>query len=62
MKRNYCVVYRIGGTHRFEWKRTLPKSQPEAAKDLADIERMGYKAMLVDYDQSMTIGLPETYE
>ena len=60
--KTYCVVYRMGGTARFEWKRTFPKSRENAQKDLADIERMGYKAHVADFEQSLKIGLPETYE
>jgi hypothetical protein len=60
--KTYSVVYRIGGTERFEWKRTMPKSQQNATADMRDIERMGYKALLVDHEQSMKVGVPETYE
>lgn len=60
--RAYSVVYRIGGTERFEWKRTFPKSRQGAVVDLEDIERMGYRAYLVEHEQSMRIGLPETFE
>lgn len=60
--KTFCVVYGIGGTERFEWKRTFPKSREMAAKDQQEIARMGYKALLVDYAQSMAIGLPEMYE
>lgn len=59
--KTYSVVYRIGGTERFEWKRTVPKSLSEATKDKYDIERMGYKAMVVEHEQSMKVGLPSTY-
>ena len=60
--KTYSVVYRTGGIDRFEWKRTFPKSKDLAYQDMLDIERMGYKALLVDHEQSMRIGLPETWE
>lgn len=60
--KSYSVIYRIGGTDRFEWKRTFSKSRKGAEKDANDIERMGYKTLVVDHEQSLRIGLPETYE
>lgn len=59
----YCVVYRIGGTESFSWRRTLPTDSLEQADtQQAEIERMGYRCYLEDYDRSMAVGLPETAE
>ena len=58
----FCVVYRAGGTENFQWKRSLAMEQDEAEKALQDVTRMGYKAHMVNYAQSLAIGLPETYE
>ena len=61
-KNTFCVVYRVGGTDNFQWRRTLGMTKDEAVKAKADTERMGYRAMVVNYAESMAIGLPETYE
>jgi hypothetical protein len=58
----YCVVYRRGGSANFSWHRSLPMSKEEAQQARANTERMGYKAMMVNYRLSMSVGLPETYE
>lgn len=56
-----CVVFRTGGTSNFKWNRTVPQDQDEADKTFADTLRMGYPAYLVNYFESVRIGLPETY-
>lgn len=61
-KNTFCVVYRVGGTANFQWRRSLGMSRAEAEQAKLNTERMGYKAMLVNYAQSLAIGLPETYE
>lgn len=58
----FCVVYRMGGTDNFRWQRSLAMSRSEAEQARAEIERGGRKAMVVNYAQSMAIGLPDTYE
>jgi len=58
----FCVVYRVGGTANFQWKRTLGMTEAEAIECKASTERMGYRAMVANYAQSMAVGLPETYE
>ena len=58
----FCVVYRKGGTVNFTWHRTLGMSKVDAQKCKTDVERMGYRAMVANYAQSMAVGLPETYE
>jgi hypothetical protein len=58
----FCVVYRRGGSANFTWHRTLAMPKSEAQQACADTARMGYKAMVVNYAQSLAIGLPETYE
>ena len=57
----FCVVYRVGGTENFQWRRSLAMSRAEAEKAREETARMGYKTLLVNYHQSVTIGLPETY-
>jgi hypothetical protein len=61
LREAYCVVYRTGGTANFQWKRTCSMSKPEAEKALRDVVRMGYKGHIADYNQSVNIGLPDTY-
>lgn len=58
----FCVVYRRGGSANFTWHRSVAMSKPEAVQTCADTARMGYKAMVVNYAQSLAIGLPDTYE
>lgn len=64
MKKNilYCLVYRTGGTENFKWNRTLPMTKVEATEKKWELEKMGYKTLIVDYNQSLSIGLPEGYE
>lgn len=57
------VVYRTGGTERFEWRRSATlKPGTEADEALARVKAQGYEAFLVDAALSLAIGLPETYE
>ena len=61
-RQHWCVVYRRGGTANFTWHRSVAfDDKAKAEKALADTKRMGYAAYLVDYEQSMKIGLPDTY-
>lgn len=59
---DHCVVYRTGGTDNFAWHRTSAMTEKEANACRPEVERMGYKAMVVRYSTSLSIGLPETYE
>ena len=61
MKTTYCVVYRTGGTANFQWHRTIAMSKEAAQECAVDNRKMGYPSMVVNYQQSLTIGLPETY-
>lgn len=59
----FCIVYRIGGTHNFRWLRSIPIQSREAAEGARrDTEKMGYKALVAPYYQSLNLGLPETFE
>jgi hypothetical protein len=58
----YCVVYRVGGTENFKWRRTLAMSESEADEARERTLRMGYPAFKEVYEHSLAIGLPETYE
>lgn len=61
-KQYWCVVYRTGGLANFKWHRTLAVWERSEAEQLkADVQRGGRLAYVVDYDQSVRIGLPETY-
>ena len=59
--KTYCIVYRTGGTENFKWRRTLPMSRENATQAHASVERMGYPALMVDYELSKAVGLPETF-
>ena len=59
---SYTVIYRIGGTERFEWRKCAPvATHDEAKQQREEIERMGYKALVHRSEYLATIGLPETY-
>lgn len=60
---NYSVIYRVGGTERFEWRQCVPVATMQEAVSLKDsLERSGYKAKIHRTSQLVAIGLPETYE
>jgi hypothetical protein len=61
-EKTYTVVYRTGGTLRCEWHRVADTSHAIALKDQAEIERMGYKALIFDTEQLNAVGLPEGWE
>lgn len=63
VRRNLSVVvFRTGGYANFKWQRALPvETRDEALTQLAETQRMGFKAFIADYDKSMSIGLPETH-
>ena len=52
---SFMVLYRTGGTHRFEWATTLFTSEQTGRKWLADVKRMGYKAYLLPVNQCRRI-------
>lgn len=57
----WCVVYRIGGYWRFEWRRSMALSLGAAKLTCADVQRMGYRAHVEDYALSVAIGLPTDF-
>jgi hypothetical protein len=61
MGRLKCVVYRVGGIERFEWRRTLAMFEQDAEVCKVQVTRQGYKAYVVDYFQSLAIGVPDTW-
>jgi hypothetical protein len=42
--------------------RAATAEQDEAARLLVAVQRLGYVAHMLDYDQSLSIGLPDTFE
>ena len=62
MRKAYCVVYRIGGTENFQWRRSLAMSKAEAEAAHAAEIIAGRAAYVADYRLSMEIGVPDTYE
>ena len=62
MRRAWCVVYRIGGTENFQWRRSLAMSRAEAEAAQAAEIIAGRVAYIEDYRLSMEIGVPDTYE
>jgi hypothetical protein len=60
MKRLYCAVSRVRHTHDFQWLR-FEATTPEEYMTCVDVGRLGGLAPLVEYAQSLAIGLPETF-
>lgn len=58
---DYVIVWRSGGTHNFEWHRSLVMPRADAEATLAVVQRMGYRAYMERADRSIAIGLPETF-
>jgi hypothetical protein len=61
-RKQYVIVYRMGGTRNFRWQRSLSLDSYDAAIEKRnDVERMGYPAHVVDLGLSMAFGLPDTF-
>ena len=62
--KRFCVIYRTGGYENFMWNRAFDLHYSrERAEAHADVVRsMGYPALVADYDLSLSIGLPETFD
>jgi hypothetical protein len=61
--KTYCIVFRTGGTLNFKWRRSLPMSYDEAIIALSAEKKAGrINSMICDYDKSVSIGLPETFD
>jgi len=58
----YVVLYRTGGTAKWEWKRTLNRLREQAAKDFAvTVERGGFPTVIVPDESFQEHGIPESY-
>lgn len=64
MSKSFSVIFRTGGTDTFKWNLVGERfaSQDTAVAKKAELERMGYPAMVHDADMLASIGMPETYE
>ena len=61
--RTFTVIYRVGGTENFEWRKSTPyRSAIEANSEADKVGKMGYKSLVFDTDLINSLGLPETYE
>lgn len=58
----YCIVYRTGGPENFKWYRTHPMTYHDAKRKCDSVLRQSYLAHVEEYEESMSAGLPETYE
>jgi hypothetical protein len=56
----YSIVYRSGGTHNCTWQRVMNSYADVASANAkaAEIERMGYKALVTPYATLRAIGMP----
>jgi len=62
MTNQFVVVYRMGGTDRFTWRRTVPAAVGVALVLKKEIECMGYLALKpVPAAASEECGLPDTF-
>jgi hypothetical protein len=60
MTTTFTTIYRTGGTEKCVWKRCLPVLTAEAAAEqAAQIERMGYRAIVHRTHMLDAIGMPE---
>ncbi len=58
----FCVIYRTGGTARFEWHRTLPVfTRGEANEQARLVRNQGFHALVENYKMSVSVGLPDTF-
>lgn len=57
MKRS-GVIFRVGTPSRYAWKRLGPYTQAQAVEKVKDFAI----ARVVDYDLSVSLGLPETFD
>lgn len=60
----YTIIYRIGGTLNFEWKRvnTTYDNYDTARYEASRLERMGFPTHIHKTKDLNIIGLPETYK
>lgn len=57
--KTFTVIYRTGGTHNCLWLKTTPVATKREANDrAANIERMGYKAIVHETRALNSIGMP----
>ena len=60
MAKTYTVYYRTGGTENCTWKKAFPVATRDLArKQQAEIQQMGYKALIAQTSRLDAIGLPE---
>ena len=58
----YTVIYCVGGTENFKWKRALPVATwGEALAQAETIERAGRPALIHKTKELDALGLPETF-
>lgn len=63
MSKLYTVVYRIGGTHRFQWRKTASATAEECKTVRASLTAGGYFSYPPELASRVeSIGLPETYQ
>ena len=59
---SWCVIYRVGGRERFEWKHSVAMTQAEATKSAMETLKMGYPVLIDTLKNVQAIGLPETFD
>ena len=63
MSGRYSVIFRTGGTDNFKWNLVGDVFTRETATvKVAELERIGYRAMAHDAKLLASIGMPESYE
>ena len=63
MNKSFSVIFRTGGTDNFKWNLVGDVFTRETASaKVAELERMGYRAMAHDAAMLASIGMPESYE
>ena len=59
--RGWCVVWRTGNSEIFKWHRSEEMTREAADGSCSAFGRDGVCAMVVNYRQSVAIGLPTTW-
>jgi hypothetical protein len=61
--KQFCVIHRTGTPEDCTWHRSEPILTRETAQTMREgLEAQGFRAMVEDYDKSVSIGLPEGWE
>lgn len=58
----WCVVFRTGTKNNFEWHRSKSMTRQDSDSLRISLMQEGFHALVVLHKQSLSIGLPETFQ